>query len=164
MLAQVAAAAKAALHAAEGLGKVVIVTNAEDGWVDLSCRRWLPTLHPIVSKMDHVSARSTWEQVGLTQPVEWKAKEFDHIISTFYGDSQNKNVVSIGDSPHDRAALQRAMSAHPNGRTKTVKVKIRPSPEELLGELEFLACTLDVLCWHDGGLDVAIHAPPRRSL
>jgi hypothetical protein len=56
------------------------------------------------------------------------------------------------------------MSAHPNGRTKTVKVKIRPSPEELLGELEFLACTLDVLCWHDGGLDVAVDAPPRRSL
>jgi hypothetical protein len=163
MLAQVAAAAKAALHAADALGKVVIVTNAEDGWVDLSCRRWLPTLHGLVSKMDHVSARSTWEQVGLTQPVEWKAKEFDHIISTFYGDSNNKNVLSIGDSPHDRTALQRAM-AQQQGRTKTVKVKVRPSPEELLGELEFLACTLDILCSHDGALDVAIHAPARRSL
>jgi hypothetical protein len=124
----------------------------------------MPTLHAIVSKMDHVSARSTWEQVGLTQPVEWKTKEFDHIINTFYGDCKNKNVVSIGDSPHDRAALQRAMAQHPTGRAKNVKVKVRPSPEELLGELEFLACTLDMLCSHDGGLDVAIHAPARRSL
>jgi len=164
MLAQVAAAAKSALLAAEALGKVVIVTNAEDGWVDLSCRRWMPTLHSIVSKMDHVSARSTWEQVGLTQPVDWKTKEFDHIITTFYGDSKNKNVLSIGDSPHDRAALHRAMTPHPSGRTKTVKVKIRSSPEELLGELEFLSCTMDMLCSHDGGLDVAINAPPRRQL
>jgi hypothetical protein len=164
MLAQVAAAAKAALQAAEGLGKVVIVTNAEDGWVDLSCRRWMPSLHPIVSKMDHVSARSTWESVALTQPVEWKTKEFNHIITTFYGDCQNKNVLSIGDSPHDRAALQRAMATHPNGRAKNVKVKIRPSPEELLGQLEFLACTLDMLCSHDGTLDVAINASQRRSL
>lgn len=163
ILAQVASAAKAALHAAERLGKVVIVTNAEDGWIDSSCRRWMPTLHRTVSKMDHVSARSFWEQVGLTQPVDWKTQEFDHIINRFYGDCQNKNVLSIGDSPHDRCALLRAMAQHaqhPSGRAKNVKVKVRPSPEELLEELEFLACTLDMLCSHDGALDLVVSTLP----
>ena len=59
-----------ALHAAETLqmakrfGKVVLVTNAECGWIELSCRKWMPSLYPHLEDVRLFSARSTYEAQG----------------------------------------------------------------------------------------------------
>merc|ERR1719253_1799838 len=160
----VADAAEAALCEAERAGKVVIVTNAETGWIELSCRRWLPSLEPLVNKIDCFSARSTWEPSGLKSPFQWKAREFEAVIDRFYSRRLHqswKNVISIGDSPHERQALQTATLGSVcrkklRCRTKTIKLKVRPMAEELIQELATLSENLEQLVTHDDSLDIVI--------
>jgi len=163
-LAQIAAHAADLLTAAEQYGKVVIVTNAETGWIELSCKRWLPSLQPIVEKIECLSARSTWEPSGLKSPFQWKAREFEDVIEKFYSKRLHqswKNVVSIGDSPHERQALQQATRGSVSSkklkcRTKTIKLKVRPLAAELLQELATLSQNLEQLVCHDDSLDIVI--------
>jgi hypothetical protein len=158
LLDQVARAEKQVLLTASAIGKVVVVTNAEEGWVDLSCRRWLPTLLPFMERIESKSARSTWEPEGLPLPVDWKAREFACLIDGFYGrdDVNSFNVLSIGDSPHERAALHRSMAK--GGHAKSIKLRLRPTPEQVVSALDLLASTLPKLVAHDGCLDLCIQS------
>lgn len=56
---------EATLKLAMKMGKVVIVTNAMDPWVETSCRNFLPHLVPIVSQLPVIYARSVFEMAGL---------------------------------------------------------------------------------------------------
>ena len=38
--------------------RVLIVTNAEHGWIELTCKKFLPRLEAVVAAMDKTSARS----------------------------------------------------------------------------------------------------------
>lgn len=161
LLDQIAAHSAELLKSAEKYGKVVIVTNAETGWIELSCKRWLPSLEQVVSKIDTFSARSTWEPSGLKSPFQWKAKEFEAVIDRFYLARSWKNVISIGDSPHERQALQTATLGSVcrkklRCRTKTIKLKVRPMAEELIQELATLSENLESLVFHDDSLDIVI--------
>lgn len=62
----------ALLERALRCGLVVIITNAETGWVELSCRRFLPRCLPLVSSIRVVSARSTFEALHPDSPSDWK--------------------------------------------------------------------------------------------
>eukprot|EP00930_Biecheleria_cincta_P101547 TRINITY_DN93196_c0_g1_i1.p1 TRINITY_DN93196_c0_g1~~TRINITY_DN93196_c0_g1_i1.p1 ORF type:complete len:344 (-),score=52.03 TRINITY_DN93196_c0_g1_i1:321-1283(-) len=52
---------EATLRLALKMGKVVIVTNAMEPWVETSCRNFLPALVPIVSQVEVIYARSVFE-------------------------------------------------------------------------------------------------------
>lgn len=142
--------------------KVVIVTNAEEGWVDLSCKAWLPGLLPILETCEVASARSTWEPRGVLSPAGWKARTFEDVIDKFYSRYSNqswKNIISIGDAPHEREALSRVVRWAPisNGkkcRSKSVKFVLRPSIDQLTRELQMLRESLSVIVWHDDDLDL----------
>lgn len=56
---------EATLKLAMKLGKVVIVTNAMDPWVETSCRNFLPQLVPIVMTLPIIYARSVYESASL---------------------------------------------------------------------------------------------------
>lgn len=49
------------------MGKVVIVTNAMEPWVETSCRNFLPLLMPIVVDIPVIYARSIFDQYNLRQ-------------------------------------------------------------------------------------------------
>jgi len=51
----------ATLRLAMTMGKVIIVTNAMDPWVETSCRNFLPALVPIVSQLPVIYARSIYD-------------------------------------------------------------------------------------------------------
>jgi hypothetical protein len=157
----VAAASARALIEAEKRGKVVIVTNAETGWIDLSCKRWLPGLFPVISRFECVSARSTWEPTGLQSPFDWKAMEFAKRIKEFYSGRSWKNILSLGDSPHERQALHRATTpaVGPSRycRAKTLKFIVRPTPAEIVAQLDTITGSLERLVNHNDSLDLALH-------
>eukprot|EP00929_Paragymnodinium_shiwhaense_P037367 TRINITY_DN19923_c0_g1_i1.p1 TRINITY_DN19923_c0_g1~~TRINITY_DN19923_c0_g1_i1.p1 ORF type:complete len:332 (+),score=72.11 TRINITY_DN19923_c0_g1_i1:95-1090(+) len=140
--------------------KVVVVTNAEEGWVDLSCKAWLPGLQPTLALCEVASARSNWEPRGVVSPAGWKAKAFEEVIDRFYSRYQNqswKNIISIGDAPHEREALARVSGWAPPGkkcRSKSVKFVLRPSIEQLCRELQLLRESLRVIVQHDDDLDL----------
>lgn len=172
---------KALLDAAVELAdKVVIVTNAEEGWVDLSCKAWLPGLLTTLANenVEVVSARSTWEPCGVKSPAGWKAKAFEDAIENFYSQYTNqswKNVISIGDAPHEREALARVVTGWvpitrgKRCRSKSVKLILRPTIEQLTREVQMLHGSLkDIVC-HDDDLDMHFSAdslvdPPAESI
>jgi len=49
------------------MGKVVIVTNAMEPWVETSCRNFLPLLMPIVVDIPVIYARSIFDQYSLSK-------------------------------------------------------------------------------------------------
>jgi hypothetical protein len=53
---------EAVLKLALKMGKVIIVTNAMDPWVETSCRNFLPTLMPYVVDIPVIYARSIFDQ------------------------------------------------------------------------------------------------------
>lgn len=152
--------------AAEVADKVVVVTNAEEGWVDLSCRAWLPSLQDTIAKCEVASARSTWEPRGVKSPAGWKARTFEDQIEQFYSRYSNqswKNIISVGDAPHEREALARVVKWAPAGngkrcRSKSVKFVLRPSIDQLTRELQMLRESIKEIVWHDDDLDLHFSA------
>lgn len=60
------------LELALKMGKVIIVTNAMEPWVETSCRNFLPQLMPIVSGIPIIYARSVYDSHGIDQPSRGK--------------------------------------------------------------------------------------------
>jgi len=63
---------------------LVIITNAERGWVELSAKKFIPGVLPTLEKCHIVSARSTFEISG-SGPFEWKLLAFYHKIQQSFG-------------------------------------------------------------------------------
>jgi len=143
-------------------GLVVIVTNAEEGWVELAQKAWLPGVEDILSRCEVASARSTWEPQGVTSPAGWKARTFEEFIDRFYSRYPNqswKNVVSVGDAPHEREALARVVRFAPRTsshkcRSKSVKFAVRPTVDQMISELQMLSKSIFEIVTHDGDLDL----------
>merc|ERR1712117_856574 len=128
-----------ALAEAASIGRVVIITNAAEGWVQQSCLRFLPTLVPVLQEFTIVSARTTFERQGVRCPVEWKRRAFDRevagIADTFLDDSEvSLSLVAIGDSSHEHQAVLKAAEGVPGCYTKSLRFAERPTPEQLLEE------------------------------
>lgn len=153
-------------QAVEVAEKVVVVTNAEEGWVQMSCQAWLPSLQATLAGCEVASARSMWEPRGVASPAGWKARAFEDVIERFYSRYQHqswKNIISVGDAPHEREALSRVVRWAPTGtgkkcRSKSVKFILRPSIEQLTRELSMLRDSLREIVYHDDDLDLHFSA------
>lgn len=145
--------------------RVVVITNAQEGWVQESCGSWMPGLVPQLAQCEVVSARSTWEPVGVQSPAGWKAHAFNEAVVGFYSRySQQswKNVVSVGDALYEREALARVVGLAPPSRfsdgpacrSKSVKFGDHPTLEELETQVRILREGLREIVQHDGDLDL----------
>jgi hypothetical protein len=166
LLDAIAAEVEQTIRLALQTGEVVIVTNAEHGWVDQSCRKFCPTLHPLVDTLRVVSARSTYEEFGVFSPLEWKVKAFEREMGAFVPKAARlahqhevANLMSIGDSIHEREALLRASETmhYAMRRVKTVKLPERPDLPSLHKTHELLRKQLRTLVEHDGDLDLVVN-------
>ena len=146
------------------LGTVFLVTNAETGWIELSCQRFLPGLLPYLSKVKVISARSKYENYFPNQPSAWKTQAFRAELVEFIGydvlgDSAtigSGNVISIGDSHHEREALHAVTSEWDNVLVKSVKFVERPDTELLRKQLDLIHGCIEYICQHDGDLDLML--------
>jgi len=165
VLAEVAAAAARTLSAARWHGTVVLVTNAERGWIELSCLKFLPTLYPLIEGVKIVSARTTYESPQCLAPLQWKLRAFaveitDHFGSDVLADpSARKNALSLGDSLHEREALLMATNSLPNCCTKALKFVERPDISQLCKQHELVADCFERILHHDDNLDLCIRCP-----
>ena len=138
---------------------VVIVTNAEKGWVERSCKSWMPQVLPALEDCDVISARSQWEPRGVRSPTGWKAQAFNEAISRFYSRYRQqswKNVVSVGDARYEHDALQRVMGSVEGTkcRFKTVKFLERPNIVQLTLQIRFLKQGLNDIVEENSDLDL----------
>lgn len=159
LLDKVAERAAQTLAVAKRYGKVVLVTNAERGWIELSCQKFLPSLYQSLADVKIFSARSTYEHKGVASPFEWKYLAFESEIRGFYESftsDRRKNVISFGDSAHEREALIRVTERMQNVHTKSLKFVERPEVEQLLKEHELITGCFRYIVHHDGNLDMCI--------
>lgn len=80
-----------------GHGKVYIITNAAEGWVEFSCRKFFPSVFPILTKITIISARSRFERTFPGEVPKWKV----HAFLETQGHLTNgniKNIIALGDS------------------------------------------------------------------
>jgi hypothetical protein len=162
-LAELARLASETLRLAKQMGTVLLVTNAERGWIELSCQKFMPELLPSLENVKLLSARSAYEPSYGSSPLEWKLRAFESEIGRIFAageesDARRKNVVSIGDSAHEREALIRVTAGIPNCRTKSLKFVERPGVEQLCKQHALVARCFSRIVHHDGNLDLHIRA------
>jgi len=164
-LAEVAAAAAKTMLAARRHGTVVLVTNAERGWIELSCQKFLPMLLPQLECVKIVSARTSYEGPECKAPLQWKLRAFAVEITNHFGSdvladhSSRKNILSFGDSLHEREAVLVATSSLPNCATKALKFVERPDISQILKQNVLIEDCFERIVHHAGDLDLCIKCP-----
>lgn len=159
-LALMAQRAVLTLRVAKSYGTVVIVTNAEHGWIELTCEKFMPSLLPVLQDVKILSARSQYEPQGVAQPCVWKLLAFDGEIGSFFGGPRiaRRNVISVGDSLYEREALIRVTDRLPHSWAKSFKLKEKPTAEEFLKEHDVLCGCLGDIVDYEGNLDLSINS------
>mmetsp|Transcript_9937 Transcript_9937/g.26775 ORF Transcript_9937/g.26775 Transcript_9937/m.26775 type:complete len:410 (-) Transcript_9937:289-1518(-) len=161
-LTEVANLAAETLRMAKQHGTVILVTNAERGWIELSCLKFLPTLYPSLENVKLMSARTTYECVRTYSPLDWKLRAFESEINRIYGvetllaPSRRKNVLSLGDSVHEREALYTATASLPTCCAKSLKFCERPDIAQICKQHSLVTSCFEQIVHHDGNLDLCI--------
>jgi hypothetical protein len=151
------------LEAAKRRGCVAIVTNAEQGWVEMSCEAIMPSLQSHLEGVRIVSARSRHEKHGLYAPTTWKCLAFEELVGEFYSAfdqsdvTLRRNIASLGDSEHEMEALKWVATGS-ECHAKCFKFMQQPCLEQLIEQHELIAGFIDDVVDHDGNLDYEIGA------
>jgi len=142
------------LRLAMSFGDVHVVTNAETGWVQLSAKKFLPGVVPLLDRIKVLSARSTYESMFPDSPIKWKYCAFQERLNA---DSKSpKNVISFGDSHVEREAIRAVTRGLPNTKTKSVKFAEKPSMEQLRRQLELVVNCFQYIHGHESDLDLQL--------
>lgn len=147
------------LQKAMTFGNVVIITNAERGWVEMSAARFMPTTQLLLSEITVISARSNYEPEFPDDPLNWKISAFRAQIEDFNGQtspSTEKNIISFGDSVHERDAIQHVGNDMLNTFVKSVKFVERPTLDQLQREVALLNNCMDYVCNCRSNLDLML--------
>jgi len=145
------------VNLAHSAGRVHIITNAETGWVQMSCQKFLPRIVPLLLKVSVLSARSTFELLYPDAPVKWKYYAFQERVSAVSSSaSKCRNVISFGDSHVEREAVRAVTKGMTHTRTKSVKFAERPTCEQLRRQLDLVANCFSYIAGHEGDLDLQL--------
>jgi len=144
-------------------GRVVIVTNANDGWVQESCSMFMPKLVDLIGKLTVVSAQDRYRPY-VSSPVEWKRRTFRDVLDAETRPlGRVRNLISIGDGTPEHIAVH-SLGPYP-GRglfnptniLKSVKLLDMPSPNQLIEQLVTLTGMIEGIVQHPQGLDIYAH-------
>jgi hypothetical protein len=145
------------LRLAMTFGKVVIVTNAENGWVQLSAEKYMPNLLPLLSQIHILSARTTFESSFPDSPLKWKYYAFQQcLVHSFAAIEKRKNIISLGDSHVEREAIRAITRDVPNTICKSVKFSERPTFGQLRRQIELVFSCFQYIMTHEADLDLQL--------
>jgi hypothetical protein len=168
------ARAEELLRGASRLGKVVIVTLSRYPWVSEACANFFPEVGPLIQELGVPVIYAQDDFFAQVSPLanpspcqnwsEIKGKAIENQLQVFYSQYEGqswKNVISIGDSNHERFGTHYAMNEYIKRtgrkgtvRTKTVKLASRPTCEKLVQQLQMLRDCLSLAVRLDGGFDI----------
>jgi len=138
-------------------GEVIVITNAETGWVELSAQKFIPGVVPLLSQIKVMSARSTYEDMFPDSPLKWKFYAFQEKLSSYFAETKkDKNIISFGDSHVEREAVRAVTRGVPFTRCKSVKFAERPNMEQLKRQIELITNCFQYIHNHDGDLDLQL--------
>ncbi len=108
--------------------------------------------------MKVVSARSTYEYLYPESPLDWKLQAFSNEIESRVKvhDTRKNNIISFGDSVHERNAIHHVCKGRENTLTKSVKFVERPTADQLKRQIELIHKNFDYIFSHVGDLDLML--------
>lgn len=118
-------------------GKTFIITNAAEGWVEFSAKKFLPSLVPYLSRITIISARTKYESYFPTDVSQWKLHAFLETQDTI-NDAMITNIVALGDSLMEIDAAHHLAQRFNQAFIKTVKFREYPKPNELVKQLNLV--------------------------
>lgn len=144
-------------------GRVVIVTNANDGWVQESCSTFMPKLVNLIGKLTVVSAQDRYRPY-VASPIEWKRRTFRDVLDAETRPlGRVRNLISIGDGTAEHVAIH-SLGTYPGNHLlnpknilKSVKLLDMPSPNQLIEQLVILTKMIEGIMQHPNGLDIYAH-------
>ena len=107
------------------------MTNAAEGWVELSAKRFLPKVNMELPGIEIISARTRYESLYPRNYQKWKVEAF---METRKGMDQDAitNLVALGDNVFEIEAAYILGATFKNAFIKTVKFRQSPSTRELI--------------------------------
>jgi len=157
------------LEASQRAGRTFIVTNSVSGWVQYSAAEYIPAVVPLLENVPIISARDRFEAKFPEEGNRWKTEAFLDIEREL--DAQvTCDVISLGDNSMEMdaahvlgGALDAAAGRHSGPgsassgvRVKTVKFRERPTPEELLKQLELVLQKFEKIVESPKGLKISL--------
>jgi uncharacterized protein (DUF1697 family) len=140
---------------------IIIITNAEQGWVEESCKKILPRVWPIISNIKIVSARTSYMAIA-DCPFTWKELAFRVQIEVYVKNNPNivKNIMSIGDAVYERNALMLVSKDLKNMASnyyiKSIKFHDNPDIYLLIQQLDIVSTNIIEILKKNSDLDLML--------
>ena len=119
------------------MGRVIIVTNAAEGWVELSAKRFLPLTNLELHNIEIISARTRYEKLYPRNYQKWKVEAFLATRSTMDPNAIT-NLLALGDNMFKIEAAYILGATFKSAFIKTVKFRNSPSTRELIKQLKLV--------------------------
>ena len=134
------------LSKSKKFGKVYIVTNAAQGWVELSAHRFLPKVfQEIQTDITIISARARYEKLYPRNYQKWKVQAFLETRADMDADAIT-NLIALGDNIFEIEAAYILGNQFKSAFIKTVKFRQSPSTSELIKQIKLVLTQFDLIC------------------
>ena len=131
---------------AKTFGRVYIVTNAAEGWVQLSAHRFLPKVYQTLqTDVTIISARTKYEKLYPRNYQKWKVQAFLETRADMEDDAIT-NLIALGDNVFEIEAAYILGNQFKSAFIKTVKFRQSPSTSELIKQIKLVLTQFDLIC------------------
>lgn len=138
-------------------GKVLIITNAAEGWVELSAQRFMPKTARILRKnIEIISARTKFETQFPRQYQEWKIRAFLECTQKLEMQAVT-NIIALGDNVFEIEAAHKLYQQFASAFIKTIKFRSAPSTGELTKQIKLVLEQFNHICHSPKNLTVRLH-------
>jgi len=134
--------------------KVVIITNSDEGWVELSSQKLMPNVYNFIydNNIDIISAKLKYSD-KIKSSIEWKILAFEDEINSL--GNVSVNVISFGDSICERIALQNLNN--PNiVLKKNIKFIEKPKINQIINQLILIDNYFEFIMNEPNNLDLML--------
>ena len=102
------------------ISQLFIITNAAEGWVEYSAKRYLPKVSELIPQIKVLSARTSYESMFPGNSHEWKMRAFLQTLKDLEMGAVT-NLIALGDSKIEMDAAKHLATQFPCALIKTVK-------------------------------------------
>ena len=141
---------------------VYIITNAGDGWVEFSAKKYYPKIMDILGKIEVISAREVYERKFPEDSKRWKVESFLNLKKRL-NDDLITNIICLGDSIFEMEAGRILASKFIHAVIKTIKFRERPKPEELNKQLNLVLNQFDSIFTSSKNLTVRVEKKKKKD-